>query len=183
MSAKRQFFTIFIAASSMLTLAYASPASSAEECSQEMLMSYYPEQFVAQTLERFQVPQEKRSAILQALAEKDQEVVPIVEEKAGKMNPNPLKDPKRRQEAVMIFRETLYELFAGVMQANGINEREEIEKMLDDIQQQKAKQFAACMEQFQPENQPQSGAPPQSRYPGQQQGPDDQYPDDYNPQY
>jgi hypothetical protein len=186
MSAKRKFFTIFMAISGMLAFAYSPTASAAEECSQEKLMSYYPEPFVAATLERFQVPQEKRSAIQQELALKDQEVVNIVEKKAGKMDPNPLKDPRLRQEAVKIFRETLYELFAGVMQANGINDKAQIQKMLDDIQQQKAKQFAACMEQFRPENQPQSGEPPQSSYPDQQQGPDmddDQYPKDDNSQY
>ena len=130
MSPKRHFFTIIMAVSALLTLAYSSPASSVEECSQELLMSYFPEPCVAQTLERFQVPQNKRAAIQQALAQKDQEVVPTVEEKASKMNPNPLKDPQRRQEAVMIFRETLYNLFAGVMNANGITDQEQIEKML-----------------------------------------------------
>ena len=115
-------------------------------------MSYFPESLVAKTLEKFKVPQGQRSAIIKELNAKDHEVVSMVEERAGKMTPNPLKDPKHRQEAVKIFRDTLYELFSGVMKTHGINDGEQIQAMLDDLQQQKAKQFASCMEQHQTQN-------------------------------
>lgn len=124
-----------------------SSAATNEECSEDILMSYYPEEFVTQTLEKFQVPQAQRMAIIKALAAKDHEVVPTVEDRAAKMTPNPLRDPKYRQEAVKIFRDTLYELFANVMQAHGVNNREQIQAMLDDVQQQKAERFAACLNQ------------------------------------
>lgn len=99
-------------------------------------------------MERFEIPQSQWPSIQSELAEKDREVVPRVEEKAVKMTPNPLRDPQKRQQAVKIFRETLYELFADVMQAHGINNQEQIQRMLNDIQQQKARQFAQCVEQY-----------------------------------
>lgn len=125
-----------------------SPASvSATEISQGKMMSYFPEKFVAQTLERYKVPQGQRIAIQNALIDKDQEVISLVEEKAAKMNPNPLRDPKMRQEAVKIFRDSLYEVFSKVMQAHGVTDKDELHAMLDDIQRQKAEYFAQSIEE------------------------------------
>lgn len=121
------------------------PDSSAME--QDEMMSYFPEKFVANTLEKYKVPQAQRLAIQKELADKDQEVVALVEEKAAKMDPNPLRDPKLRQEAVKIFRDTLYEVFSNVMHSHGMTDREELHSMLDDIQQQKAEYFAQTIEQ------------------------------------
>jgi len=148
MLAKRHLLTLCVGAVACFTPFYSSAEMQETECSEDIIMSYYPEPFVAETLEKFEIPQAQRSAIIRDLAEKDREVVPIVEEKAGKMSPNPLRDPKHRQEAIKIFRDTLYELFAATMQAHGVNDQEQIQAMLDNIQQQKAKQFAACMERF-----------------------------------
>lgn len=126
-----------------------SAASSAERTAMEQdeMMSYFPEKFVANTLEKYKVPQAQRMAIQKELADKDQEVVALVEEKAAKMDPNPLRDPKLRQEAVKIFRDTLYEVFSQVMHTHGMTDREELHSMLDDIQQQKAEYFAQMLEQ------------------------------------
>jgi hypothetical protein len=117
-----------------------------EECSRELLLAYFPEAFVKETLKKFNVPQDKWEAITKSLNEKDKEVVKIVEEKASKLNPNPLKDPQQRQEAVKIFRETLLQVFSDAMKQNGITDEKQIQSMLDNIQQQKAKRFAQCME-------------------------------------
>jgi hypothetical protein len=117
-----------------------------DECSKELLLAYFPEPFLNETLKKFNVPQEKWATIAKALSENDKKVIANVEEKASKMNPNPLKDPQRRHEAVKIFRETLFETFAGVMKDNGITDETQIHAMLDDVQQQKAKRFAQCME-------------------------------------
>lgn len=137
------------------------------QCSKEMLMSYFPESFVAKTLEKFKVPQAQRSAIIKELSTKDREVVPKVEERAGKMTPNPLKDPKMRQESVKIFRDTLYELFSGVMNTHGVTDKDQIQSMLDDLQQQKAKQFAACIELHKKQVQDESSNTPNMQMPNQ----------------
>lgn len=117
-----------------------------DECSKELLLAYFPEPFVKETLKKFNVPQDKWSAIASQLVSKDKAVVQIVEEKAAKMDPNPLRDPQARQAAVKLFRDTLLGLFTEVMQANGVSDPKEIQSMLEDLQQQKAERFAKCMQ-------------------------------------
>lgn len=125
-----------------------STANAPDSCSKELLLSYFPEVFVTQTLIKFNVPQEKHAAIVKSLSNKDKDVVKQVEEKASAMNPNPLKDrdPSQRQVAIKIFRETLLQVFGDTMRDNGVSDTTKIQSMLDDIQQQKAKNFASCME-------------------------------------
>lgn len=131
-----------------------------DECSKEILLAYFPEVFVDETLNRFKVPKDQWEAINKELSVKDKDIIKIVEAKASKINPNPLKDPQQRQAAVKIFRETLFESFASVMRAHGVSDDKQIQAMLDDIQQQKAKRFAKCMEAAQKtQPQQQGGAP------------------------
>lgn len=119
-----------------------------DECSRELLISYFPKVFVTETLKKYNVPQNKWDAITSDLEQKDKQVIKTVEEKASKLNPNPLKDPQQRQAAVKLFRETLTDLFASTMKANGITDDSKISEMLNDVQQQKAKRFAMCMQKM-----------------------------------
>jgi len=144
-------------------------AGTTDECSKELLLSYFPEVFVTQTLKKFNVPQDKWQPITQGLAAKDKDVLKIVEDKASKLNPNPFKDrdPAQRQVAVKIFRETLTQVFGDVVKSNGISDDKQVAAMLDDIQQQKAKNFALCMEKqkqsiFHQQQQPQQEQPSDS---------------------
>ncbi len=140
----------------------AAPVSKDEECAKEILMQHYPSKFVSVTLKKFQVPEDQQAAILKELADKDKNIVKMVEEKASKMDPNPLKNPEQRQQAVQLFRETLTAEFAAVLNAHGVTDQDKIQQMLDDIQLQKAKQFTMCMEKLHPEilnKKPQPGAP------------------------
>ena len=120
-------------------------AATTEDCSRDLLMAYFPKPFVNATLEHFNVPKDQWDEINKKLAEKDKEIVKNVEEKASKMTPNPLTDPQQRQAAVKLFRETLLDSFSSVMKAHGVKDEKQIQAMLDDIQQQKAKRFAQCM--------------------------------------
>lgn len=122
-----------------------SPVVSKTDCSKEILLAYFPEVFVKDTLAKFKVPADKWDAIVKGLNERDKNIVKIIEEKAQKLNPNPLKDSQQRQAAVKLFRETLLEQFSEVMKANGITDDKQIQNMLDDVQQQKAKHFAMCI--------------------------------------
>ncbi len=124
------------------------PPGLSDECSKELLISYFPKAFVTETLKKYNISQDKWDAIASDLAQKDKQVIKAVEDKASKMNPNPLKDPQQRQAAVKIFRETLTDLFASTMKANGITDSKQISDMLNDIQQQKAKRFAMCMQKM-----------------------------------
>lgn len=117
-----------------------------DECAKELLLSYFPVPIVKETLKKFEIPQDKWESILSALSTKDKEIVKLVEQKAATMSPNPLKDPQQRQAAVKLFRETLLDAFSKSLQDNGVTDSSKYQAMLDDIQQQKAKKFAMCME-------------------------------------
>ncbi len=127
-------------------------AVGSDDCSRELLLAYFPRVFVNETLKKFNVPSDKWDRINKGLTEKDKEVIKIVEDKASKLNPNPLKDPQQRQTAIKIFRETLLQLFSDVMKSNGVSDDTQIQAMLDDIQQRKAERFAQCMEKQKNEN-------------------------------
>lgn len=114
-------------------------------CSKDILLSYFPEVFVRETLVKFNVPKDKWDSIVKELAEKDKTVIKTVEEKASKLSQSPLKDPQQRQAAVKLFRETILEIFSDVMKNNGVTDEKQIHAMLDDIQQQTARRFAACI--------------------------------------
>lgn len=118
---------------------------SATGCSKEILLAYFPDVFVKETLAKFKVPADKWDRIIQGLNERDKNIIKIIEEKAQKLNPNPLKDSQQRQAAVKLFRETLLEQFSDVVKASGITDDKQIQSMLDDVQQQKAKHFAMCI--------------------------------------
>lgn len=133
------------------------PPGLSDECSRELLISYFPKVFVAETLKKYNIPQDKWDAITNDLAQKDKEVIKTVEERASKVNPNPLKDPQQRQAAVKLFRETLTDLFSSTLKANGITDDKQIADMLNDIQQQKAKRFAMCMQKMSENTPPQGG--------------------------
>ncbi len=117
-----------------------------DDCAKELLLSYYPPEFVLETLKKFNVPKEKWDDIVDGLKMKDKDVIHTVEEKASQMDPNPLKDPQQRQEAIKIFKDTLLQIFTSVVKPAGITDEKTIQAMLDDIQQQKAKRFAQCIE-------------------------------------
>ena len=97
-------------------------------------------------MSKYKVPQDQWDAINKELAEKDKDVIKMVEEKASKVSPNLLRDPQQRQAAVKLFRETLFEVFSKVMKAHGITDDKQIQEMLDDVQKQKALRFKECME-------------------------------------
>lgn len=135
-------------AQSVSSMPSGKPPGLNDECSRELLISYFPKVFVTETLKKYSVPEDKWNTIADDLAQKDKQVIKTVEDKASKLNPNPLKDPQQRQAAVKLFRETLTDLFASTMQANGISDDKQISDMLNDIQQQKAKHFAMCMQKM-----------------------------------
>lgn len=132
------------------TIAFAEPQTESknedEQCSKDILLAYFPDIFVRETLRNYEVPKDQWEAIISELTIKDRDIIKQVEAKAEKLNPNPLKDPQQRQAAVKIFRDTLLENFSAILKAHDIKDEKQIQAMLDDIQQQKAKRFAKCME-------------------------------------
>lgn len=145
---KKSIMSLFVGVAALMAPCGLSAiaTSGADECAKELLLSYFPEPIVTDALKRFSIPNDKWDGITKSLSSKDKEVVKIVEEKAATMNPNPLKDPQQRQAAVKLFRETLLQVFSDALKENGITDTSKFQAMLDDIQQQKAKKFAMCME-------------------------------------
>lgn len=146
------------------SVAISAAPTAGEECAKELLLSYFPEPIVSETLKKFNIPQDKWAGIKKSLANKDKDVIKLVEQKAASMDPNPLKDPQQRQAAVKLFRETLLQVFTDALKENGVEDTAQSQAMLDDIQQQKAKKFAMCMEkhksaQQQPEQEQKSQEP------------------------
>lgn len=123
--------------------------NSVDECSKDLLLAFFPKVFVNETLKKYNVPEDQWEAINQELSKKDKDVIKTVEQKAEKISPNLLKDPQKRQIAVKLFRETLFESFSTVMKAHGITDDAQIQTMLDDIQKQKETRFAECMQKHQ----------------------------------
>lgn len=117
-----------------------------DECSKELLLAYFPEPFVIETLKKFNVNEAQWDIIQKELSNKDKEVIKLVEQKASQMDPNPLKDPQARQAAVKLFRETLLQIFSDVLKAHGVTDEQEIQAMLENVQQLKAQRFAKCMQ-------------------------------------
>ncbi|MFN4173564.1 MAG: hypothetical protein ACK4HV_00465 [Parachlamydiaceae bacterium] len=115
-----------------------------DECTKELVSVLFPSQFVLETLKKYNVPESERDAIVNELNDKNKEVITLVEEKASKIDPNPLKDPSQRLQAVKIFRETLYEVFAGVLKKHNITDDNQIQQMLKDVNDQKTTRFTQC---------------------------------------
>lgn len=139
------FFSSLLAQDTTTNAPKASTSQATDsDCTKELLLSYFPQNFVKETLKKFNVPEGKWDAIAQALSDKNKDVVKLVEEKAAQSNPNPLKDPSLHQQAVAIFRDTLLQVFSDIAKANGISDDNQIKQMFVDIQQQKAKRFVEC---------------------------------------
>lgn len=158
---------VFLGVCSFMSPSIVVGAEPSDVCSKELLLAYFPDNFVIETLKKFNVPKDKWEGIVKGLAAKDKDIVKEVEEKASKLNPNPLKDrsPEQRQVAVKIFRESLLDVFGGVLKANGITDEKQIQSMLADIQQQKAKNFAQCMEKQKEQFEKERGSQPEEKTP------------------
>ncbi|MBA2727477.1 MAG: hypothetical protein H0U49_04810 [Parachlamydiaceae bacterium] len=117
------------------------------DCSREFLIAYFPPSLVEGALKKANIPQDKWAPITKALTASEKDIITQVEDKASKITPNPLKDPQQRQVAVKIFRDTLLSIFSDVLKKNGITDDNQIQQMLDEIQQEKARKFTDCLGQ------------------------------------
>lgn len=121
-----------------------------EQCSKEVLMSFFPKPIVTDVLTENKISNDKITVIVSELAKQNDSIIKMVQEKASKMDPNPLKDPAKREEAAKIFKGTILDVFGNVLKAQGVTDEAQIKTMLDTIQERKAKLFADCMQKMQP---------------------------------
>ena len=115
------------------------------KCTKEELMTFFPQQVVESVLLKAKVPHEKAVVIAKELSQKDREFTKIVENKASKMDQDPFKDLSQRDLAIKIYRETLYEVFAKVLKANGVTNDDQIQSLLEEMSAAKSKLFIDCI--------------------------------------
>jgi hypothetical protein len=119
--------------------------SNSMRCTKEELMRFFPEQVVQSILIKAHLPKDQAEAMAHELSQKDQELARIVEEKASKIEPNPFKSLSQRDLAIRIYRETLYEVFAKVLQEHGVTNKDQIQALLDELQETRSKLFIECI--------------------------------------
>jgi len=119
--------------------------SNSMKCTKEELMRSFPEQLVESILIKANIPKDKSDAISKELAVKDKDLARIIEEKTTKLEPNPIQNLSQRDQAIRIYRETLYEVFASVLKAHGINDDDQIQKLLDELGEARSKLFIECI--------------------------------------
>lgn len=120
-----------------------------DDCSLEMLHTFFPKKIVRQALEDNEIPKDQWDAITTDLTEKDKNIVPTLQKKAAELKPNPLldmSDSTQRGVAFKLFREILLDTFTQVMKAHGVQDDEKIMDILDDIDDARAKLFEACID-------------------------------------
>lgn len=119
------------------------------KCSKEELMMFFPESIVKNVLMQAHISEKDAREIAEQLASKDKGLAKIVDEKASHYNPNPFKDLSQRDQAIKIYQETLFEVFANVLQSHGIKDENQIRSLLEEIRTIKSKLFIECIRQQQ----------------------------------
>lgn len=117
------------------------------DCSENLLVAYFPPSIVNQVLRNYQIPQDLWPEINAELQDQNDKILTLVEEKASKIKQNPLYDVRQKNISVGIYRESLLHVFGDIMKKYGIDREEQIRAMLDEIQYKKAKRFRDCLEE------------------------------------
>ncbi len=119
-----------------------------KECSRELLMVFFPESIVKGTLKKYNVPESKWDGITKSLAAKDRNIMKDIEDSAGQMSPNPIRDPQVR---VKMLREKLLQVFTAAMSENGMTDSSQFQAMVDEIQKEKVNKYQMCLQTRKPE--------------------------------
>ncbi len=116
-----------------------------DECSMEILRQFFPEKYVRASLNKFDVPKDKQQALIDALHQRESEIVSKIEANAEKISPGLLKDPEQRKAVVKLTKEIITEIATGPFNDAGIRDPQQIRAILDNIQSQKIKEFQDCI--------------------------------------
>lgn len=117
-------------------------------CSKEELMKFFPQPIVKGVLMNdAHLPEQEADSIAQELAKADQRLEKMVDEKAARYNPNPLKNLGQRDQAIKIYQETLFEVFASTLKSHNIKDESQIRFLLEEIRSIKSKMFVDCIRQ------------------------------------
>ena len=114
-------------------------------CNKQELGRFFPKRVLKAVLIKDQVPQDQAETIADNLSTKDDVLMRTIREKASRMDPNPFQDLNHRDVAIKLYRESIYQEFAKVLKAHGIQDEDKIQLMLDDLQRAKSKLFLDCI--------------------------------------
>lgn len=138
-------FTCILSISALNPLVAEKDPTCEAACPMEWFIAFFPEPFVKATLDKFNIPEEKRAAIAKELTHHELDINSIVESKAVKMDPNPLNHADQQEVVVRLYDDAVLQVFTKVMNDNGITDHDQITLMLDDIYKQKTERFKRCM--------------------------------------
>jgi hypothetical protein len=123
------------------------------QCTKEELGTFFPKVVVKAVLLKNNVSEAQADDIAAGLEHKDDMLIKIIEDKAAKLDPNPLQDRNQRDVGIKIYRETLFQEFSKVLKAHGITDVDQTQKLLDEIQRTKSKLFIDCVRKKIPQSQ------------------------------
>lgn len=119
----------------------------ADNIDSSVFTSFYPPPFLSQTLSQYNIEIDKQTRILNSLAAKELDVVAIVEDQAKNEDINPLLSGDQKK-IIKLFDQAVLQVFSQVMIENGIEDKEQIQAMLQDINNQKVNRFRECLEEM-----------------------------------
>lgn len=106
---------------------------------------FFPEGIVKNVLIQANFTKEESDSIANELAVKDRGMAKLVDQKAAQYQPNPFKELNQRDQAIKIYQETLFEVFANVLKEHGVKDENQIRALLDEIRLIKSKNFIDCI--------------------------------------
>lgn len=116
-----------------------------EVCSDEVILKFFPKEFVRVAFTENGIPEDQWIEIMDNLKQREGEVMVVLREKAGRMDPNPLENYEHAKTAAKLLRESQLEVLTRTMNQAGITDQRLIEKVMTRIQEQKARRFAECL--------------------------------------
>lgn len=122
-----------------------SASSQYPPCTREELMLFFPEGVVKNVLVQANFSEEESEGIAKELGVKDRGIAKLVDQKAAQYQPNPFKELSQRDQAIKIYQETVFEVFANVLKEHGIKDENQIRSLLEEIRLIKSKIFIDCI--------------------------------------
>lgn len=117
-----------------------------KDCSDDILMLFFPKIFVEEVLKDHQIDKQKIEAIAKELSTIDPAVIKLIEERAKTMKPNPLEDMEAREARDELFSNALLKVFGDVLSRYDIKDRDVQIKMIEEIQNKRLSRWKECID-------------------------------------
>ena len=114
-------------------------------CLKELQQNFFDEKLVRQTLALYRMPQGMWKNIIEDLKRNQKAVEKIMQTKAIKMRPNPLRPPFNPEQTEALLKETLYEVFYKTIDFYKITDSDTIRAMFNHIIQQENIYIKNCL--------------------------------------